>query len=250
MDELLCESILSRYPAFTAALTLPLFPTFPTLCELCRRWAHARLCAGCVARHVHLCPRCARCGLRTGSAVPACGACLREPPPFVHTAVAVDYHFPWDRLIGDLKFHAKLELAQPLSRLMLDAFQASGLPQPAGVIPVPLSDARLRERGYNQAWELARRVAAAWRVPARADLIDRISDTPSQTQLTREQRLANLRTAFMPRREASAWLTGRRVLLVDDVMTTGATAREVTAALLRAGASSVDVLVAARTAAP
>jgi ComF family protein len=201
-------------------------------------------------RHAQPCPRCARCGLRTGSAVLACGACLREPPHFGHTAVAVDYQFPWDRLIGELKFHAKLELAQPLARLMREAYLATGLPQPTGLVPVPLSDSRLRERGYNQAWELARRVAAAWQVPARADLIDRISDTPSQTQLTRDQRLANLRTAFMPRREASEWLTGRRVLLVDDVMTTGATAREVAAALLRAGASTVDVLVAARTAAP
>jgi ComF family protein len=115
------------------------------------------------------------------------------------------------------------------------------------LLPVPLAPRRLAERGYNQAWELTRRVARTLRLRADASLLLRPVETAHQAELERVQRLANLRGAFMvdPRRRDA--LAGRRVALVDDVMTTGATAREAARTLLRAGAASVDIWVIART---
>ena len=112
---------------------------------------------------------------------------------------------------------------------------------------MPLAPQRLAQRGYNQAWELARRVAAALHLPARPDWLQRPLDTAPQAGLARAARQVNLRNAFMvePRHRAS--LAGRRMALVDDVMTTGATLREAAATLLRSGAGAVDVWVLART---
>jgi ComF family protein len=115
------------------------------------------------------------------------------------------------------------------------------------VVPVPLSPQRLAQRGFNQAWEVARRVASALGVPADATALLRPIDTAHQADLPREQRAVNLRGAFMVATGARAALQGRRIALVDDVMTTGATAREATAALLRGGAASVQVWTLTRT---
>ena len=107
--------------------------------------------------------------------------------------------------------------------------------------------ARLSERGYNQAWELARRLGRSLGVAADPGLLWRPADQAHQADLNRAERQRNLRSAFMtdPRRRGE--LQGHRVALVDDVMTTGATAREAAAALLRGGAAAVDVWVVART---
>jgi ComF family protein len=151
-----------------------------------------------------------------------------------------------------MKFHGQPELCLALAALMRQAWQRaidSGLP--AGVdwiVPVPASDQRLRERGFNQAWELARRLAAPLRTRARPDLLHRVVDQPHQAALGRAERLANLRSAFVAPPQAD--LRGSRVLLVDDVMTTGSTAREAAAALLRGGVAGVALLVLARTEAP
>jgi ComF family protein len=216
-------------------------------CEVCRQWSHGALCADCVARFAPAVPRCGRCGLRLGLPAPACGACLREPPPFEHTVCAVDYGFPWDALISDFKFHGRAELAAVLAERLQAAVRAAGAPLPRWVLPVPLAPARLAERGYNQAWELARRLGRSLGVSADAGLLWRPADQAHQADLNRAERQRNLRSAFMtdPRRRSE--LLGRRVALVDDVMTTGATAREAAAALRRGGAATVDVWVVART---
>ena len=179
---------------------------------------------------------------------PACGDCLRDGPPFEHTVCVADYSFPWDHLIVEFKFHGRPELAGVLSQHLLHAVQRAGQPLPALVVPVPLSAARLAERGYNQAWELAKRTAAALGLRADATLLQRPLDSAHQAVLSRSERQRNMRTAFMadPRRRAP--LQDRRVALVDDVMTTGATAREAAAVLVRAGAAAVDLWVLARTA--
>jgi ComF family protein len=200
-----------------------------------------------VARFAPAVPRCGRCGLRLGLPAPACGACLREPPPFEHTVCAADYGFPWDALIAAFKFHGRAELAAVLAERLQAAVRAAGAPLPRWVVPVPLAPARLAERGYNQAWELARRLGRSLGVSADAGLLWRPADQAHQADLNRAERQRNLRRAFMtdPRRRAE--LQGSRVALVDDVMTTGATAREAAAALLRGGAAVVDVWVVART---
>jgi ComF family protein len=219
----------------------------PSQCEVCRQWSGQALCADCTARFASTQPRCGRCGLRAGLAVAACGACLREPPPFEHTVCAADYGFPWDRLIADFKFNAREDLAGPLAQLLSSAVSASQTPAPDLVLPIPLSPQRLAERGYNQAWELAKRTARLQGREALHGLLQRPMDTAHQAELSRAERQRNLASAFMvdPRQRAS--LQGRRVVLVDDVMTTGATAREAARTLLRAGASAVDLWMLART---
>ncbi len=223
-------------------------PAWPSQCEICRQWCEGGLCADCVTRFAAAVPRCGRCGLRLGVATRACGACLQDPPPFEHTIAAVDYGFPWDLLVSAFKFQARPELAAALAARMAAAVGAAGLPLPDAVLPMPLAPRRLAQRGYNQAWELARRVAAALQLPAAwPDRLLRPLDTAPQAGLGRTARQLNLRTAFMvePRHRAS--LAGRRVALVDDVMTTGASVREASAALLRSGVAAVDVWVLART---
>ncbi|MBL8305509.1 MAG: ComF family protein [Rubrivivax sp.] len=216
-------------------------------CEVCRQWTLGALCAGCIARHASPVPRCARCGLRAGLPVPACGACLREPPPFERTVCVADYGHPWDLLIGAFKFQQRPELAVPLAERLLAAVREAAVPAPELVLPIPLSPGRLAERGYNQAWELARRVAAGLQLRADATLLQRPVDTAHQAGLNRAERQRNLAAAFMvdPRRRAE--VAGRRIALVDDVMTTGATLREASATLLRGGAAAVQLWVLART---
>ena len=225
----------------------PAAPAWPSQCELCRQWCVRGLCPDCVARFAAPVPRCGRCGLRLGRAAPVCGACVHEPPPFEHTVCAVDYGFPWDHLVSQFKFHSRPELAAALAERLAAAVRWAGLPPPDVVLPMPLAPQRLAQRGYNQAWELARRVAAALHLPARPDWLQRPLDTAPQAGLARAARQVNLRNAFMvePRHRAS--LAGRRMALVDDVMTTGATLREAAATLLRSGAGAVDVWVLART---
>lgn len=218
-----------------------------TLCEVCRRGADRRLCRDCTVAHAPAVPRCSRCALRLPGSVSVCPACLRDPLPQRHSFCAADYGFPWDRLLGAFKFEGSAELAGPLAQLLLAALQQANAPQPTLVLPVPLSDRRLAERGYNQAWELARRVASKRGLPAATDLLERWVDTQEQTTLDRGQRRANLRAAFGLRRGGAERLRGQAVALVDDVMTTGATTAECTQLLLAAGAASVDVWVLART---
>jgi ComF family protein len=219
----------------------------PSLCAICRSWGLQRVCADCVQRFAPELRRCRRCALQVPAGIDLCGACLTDPPPFTHALAAVDYAHPWDGLITRFKFHAALDLAPALARRVLSAFEHSDTPHPALLLPVPLSDARLRERGYNQAWELARRIGRALHCPADARLLLRLKDTPHQLAFPPEQRAGNVRGAFAIEPRRLAELRGRRVTLVDDVMTTGATVAEAARVLLQAGASEVGVWVVART---
>lgn len=217
-------------------------------CEVCRQWGASALCADCVARFGAPQPRCQRCGLRLGLPAPSCGECQSDTPPFTHTVCAADYGHPWDSLITAFKFHGRVELAGVLAQRLTAAVQTAAAPAPDWVLPVPLAPARLAQRGYNQAWEIARRVARSLRLQADAQLLQRTLDSATnQAELGRAERQRHLRNAFMadPRRRAA--LAGRHVALVDDVMTTGATVREASHTLLRAGAARVDVWVLART---
>ena len=215
----------------------------PSQCEVCRHWSRGRLCQPCQARFAAPASRCERCALRLDGGALLCGACLQQPPPQARSRCVADYGFPWDALIGDFKFRGRVDLAPALAALLAQVATS----QPDLVLPVPLSPRRLAERGYNQAWELARRVARRRRLPADAHLLTRPVDGAHQADLSRAARLANLRAAFVVDSRRRSLLQGRHVALVDDVLTTGATAGEAAAALLRAGAASVDVWVLART---
>ena len=182
--------------------------------------------------------------------VAVCGRCLREPPGYDAALAAVDYAHPWDALLTRFKFHAALDLADAFTDRLVDATARSGAAPPGLLLPAPLSRERLRERGYNQAWELARRLAHRLHSPASADLLLRVRHTPQQMGLPLSDRAANVRDAFAvePRRRHE--LRGRDVTLVDDVLTTGATAEEMTRVLRAAGAARVQVWALARTPPP
>lgn len=225
-------------------------------CEVCRRMGGARLCADCLVRHAPRRWRCAGCALPLPAAQALCGACLHRPPPWARAVSAVDYAFPWDRLIADLKFRGRVDLAAPLAARLAQAVRASApaASAPAAgddvdlLVPVPLARARLAERGFNQAWEIARRVAGDLGLPADPALLLRPLDTAHQAVLPRDEREGNLRGAFVVNPKRREDVVGRSVAVVDDVLTTGATAREAVRALHRAGAAAVQVWTVARTA--
>lgn len=229
---------------------MPPHSLLPTQCAVCLGWSRSRICADCLARHCTPQPRCRLCAIEVPEGTAACGACLHNPPPFARSIAAVDYAYPWADLVTAFKFRAALDLAPALAMLLADAVQRDGPPLPTLLLPVPLSSERLRERGMNQAWELARRVGAQLRLPARADLLRRLIDTPHLADLPREQRSVRIRGAFGVDPALANALRGQSVALVDDVMTSGATAAEAARVLLAAGAAQVQVWVVARTPMP
>ena len=214
-------------------------------CFLCHGAAGAGLlCAACDADLPRLdgagCPRCALAS--PASAV--CGRCLAQPPQYDATIAALAYAFPADALVQALKFRGELAVAPLLAQVLCERIGRAA--QVDWLIPVPISRGRLRERGYNQSLEIARHVARAQRVELAPQLCRRVRDTAAQTDLPWAARAANVRGAF----ESCGALTGARVALLDDVMTTGATLGEIAATLKRAGASSVVNWVVARTLPP
>ena len=228
----------------------------PSQCAVCRGWGEGGLCTECLARHAAPRPRCHRCAIGLPERIPdaqpghtaECANCLREAPPYRSACAAVDYAFPWSRLIGAFKFRAALDLAPPLAGLLGQAVSRHGALSADLVVPVPLSPERQRERGMNQAWELARRVGAILGVEARSHSLLRLVDTAHLAALPRAERGARIRGAFAV--APGSALRGRHVALVDDVMTSGATVAEASRTLLAAGADTVQVWVVARTPAP
>ena len=222
----------------------------PGQCAICRSWDRAALCGDCIRRHAVPRPRCALCAIEVPPQAAVCGACLKAPPAFAASLAAVAYEPPWDRLVARFKFHDGLDLSAALADRLLAAWRLGGRALPDLVLPVPLAAGRLRERGYNQAWEIARRVARGLRVPADARLLLRARDTAHQIDLPFARRAANVRGAFAVDLRRAHKLAGRRLALVDDVMTTGATLDEAARTLLRAGAAAVEAWVVARTPRP
>lgn len=219
----------------------------PTSCGVCHALGSARLCEACVTRYAPAQPRCLRCALPLPAQVDACAACQREAPPFASAIAACDYRFPWDELITSFKSHQGMDRAAALVDLMQRAIEREAATMPQLVMPIPCSRERVRERGYNPAWELARRIATRLDLEADHRSLERVVNTPRQRGLSRAERLRNLRGAFAVRAEARARLQGLSITLVDDVMTTTATAAEAARCLLAAGALEVSVWIAART---
>ncbi len=223
-------------------------PAVPRLCEVCRSWSAAALCSACLTRYAAARTRCPRCALPVAAGT-SCGTCVVEPPPWDRCVAAVDYAFPWDRLIARLKFGERPDLADPLAALLAAAIRTA--PRGPGARPlvtaVPLGPDRIAERGYNQSWEIARRLASRSGLRADPGLLMRCRDTSSQVGLDRRERAANLRQALLAAPDRGAMISGRTIAIVDDVMTTGATSAAATLALRAAGAAAVEVWVVART---
>ena len=217
----------------------------PSRCAICRHWPAEPICETCITRFAHPIPRCLSCALPVAEGIRHCGACLLEPPPLSRCLCAVDYDWPWRNLVARFKFHDQTGWDRPLAWLMRSATGAEdALHEADRVLPIPLSRERLAERGYNQSWLLARRLA-----PDKADptLLLRIRHTPAQRTLPRSGRLANLQGAFAVDPLRTGEVRGRHLLLVDDVMTSGASLHTAARVLLQAGAAQVSAIVLART---
>jgi len=220
----------------------------PSQCAVCAAWPATRLCATCLARFGQPRARCNRCALPLPGGATQCGSCLLHPPPLDACVAAVDYAYPWAGLLSEFKFHGDPGWAPPLADLLRHAPLAQETLAAADwLLPIPLAAGRLGERGFNQAQCLAKALAPA---RLRTDLLLRVRATPDQHALGRAERLANLRAAFAVEPLRRHELHGRNVLLVDDVMTTGATLHTAAQVLRDAGAARVAALVLARAEAP
>lgn len=217
----------------------------PMVCLLCGGQASAaNVCRACLAGLPVNAGACAQCGLpRSGLRDGVCGRCLLQPPPWDRLYAPLRYEFPVDVLVKMLKFQRKLAAGRTLALAMQQLAHQPVSAAGEVLVPVPLHWIRLMRRGYNQASELCLHLARDSRLPIIDRQLCRQRHTRSQAGLDANRRRRNLRDAFRWRGPA---LNGTRVILVDDVMTTGSTARECTRILLRAGAGSVEVWVAAR----
>ena len=228
---------------------------YPGICVLCgqRSKRAIDLCAECEQAfevNARACPRCATpfaAGEATGSAQAEdpCGTCLASPPPWRTTVAPFAYSAPLSRVVEGLKSGNGLLEARLLGALLLPFLRQryDDEPLPDALLAVPLTWRRRWQRGYNQAELLANVLGGALGRPQLRKRLVRVKGAPPQRSLSRSARLRNLRGAFKVRRP----LGGRRVALVDDVTTTGATVRAASAALLAGGASQVDVWTVAKT---
>jgi len=237
----------ARFDAF-ASLLGRWRTALPAHCALCGLSPGDPVCAACAAdflpADVH---RCRVCALRLGPAAgDLCGRCLRDPPTFDATVALADYAPPIDALVVALKFGHRLDVARTLGTLLGRLIERTA-PPGAQLVVVPLAFERQRERGFNQALEVARIAAATARLSLLPYALLRTRHRPAQEGLTLEARRRNVRGAFAVERATEARLAHRPVVVVDDVMTSGSTLDEVARVLKRAGATPVVNAVVART---
>jgi ComF family protein len=222
----------------------------PYTCVLCGAPGHEKLdlCKECSQELPwleHACPQCAQIYPPYQMEQQLCGSCLKNPPPYDKTFAAFSYQKPLDYLISGLKFHSQLVYARLLGELLLKHLNQHYHPKkrPQIIIPIPLHKTRLRKRGFNQAVELARPIAKAWRIPISLHDCQRIRATPAQTELPAKQRRKNVKNAFEIRENFHI----EHVTLLDDVITTGSTVQELSLQLRHQGVKKIDVWCCART---
>ncbi|TVP57304.1 MAG: ComF family protein [Halomonadaceae bacterium] len=219
-----------------------------TVCNLCLApTGGPRLCHQCLQALPHNHNPCLRCALplpllRRG----ICGQCLQRAPAHQHSLAPFLYRFPVDHMITRYKYSGERAMGFALTQAWLTAFSGNGSytqePLPQALIPCPISPQQLRWRGFNQSAEIAWQLGRALGIPVLPRLLTRIGHQPRQATLDRQQRRRNLRHAFVCTGAPPA-----RVALVDDVITTGATADAMAQAVLAAGAEVVHIWALART---
>jgi ComF family protein len=229
---------------FNALISRLLNIIYPSECPSCENasdvFSHSPICSSCWAQiKKYSGPSCRLCAMPfTSEYAKICSQCLQKAPPFSRVINYSLYDGVLAAAINHLKFHGLKRLAKPLGKLLL-GFDLSGID---GVVPVPLTIKRLRERGFNQSLLLARVISREKKLPLLIDILFKKKETPPQTGLSGKERLLNLKNAFVVKRD----IRGLRLLLVDDVMTTGATVTECSKQLMKAGAKEVTVLTLAR----
>ncbi|SHL18907.1 ComF family protein [Phytopseudomonas punonensis] len=209
------------------------------------------LCSDCDAELPWLGPHCQVCALPLAVEGLTCGSCLKRPPAFTRVEAPWRYGFPVDALINRFKHQGHWPIGRLLGDLLARHLAhgfSEGLPKPDVLLAVPLSPKRQRQRGFNQAQMLAEVLSKALQIPLQSAWLERVGDTAAQQKLDAAARRRNLRGAFVV--QPGAQVRGRHVALVDDVLTTGATAQQLARQLIRAGASRVDIYCLARTPAP
>ena len=219
---------------------------FPSTCRLCRAAGlpGLELCPACLAELPWLTHSCSRCALPLPqeAGITLCSDCIKMQPSVDACTALFNYRPPVDRWIQGLKFAQDLATARLLGELLAGKSASDSGERTAIVVPVPLHRKRLAERGYNQALEIARSLSAnGYRLDP--GCCQRHKPTSAQSDLPASARKANVRDAF----SVSRCLQGCRVLLIDDVMTTGATLNELARTLKKAGAERVEARVIART---
>lgn len=222
---------------------------WPPTCVLCARTGQSPLldlCAACEADLSANAPACRVCAQPLSgesAATLQCGACLRRSPLFDASYCPFRYAYPLDHLVRGLKYEGAVAHGRVLSELLARRIHtARTVALPDVIVPVPLAQRRFRERGYNQAIELARYVGKRLKIPIRTDLVMRTRETREQAALNKRERRRNIRGAFA----ATGTLSAAHVAIVDDVITTGSTVNELARVLKRAGAVKVEVWAIAR----
>jgi ComF family protein len=204
------------------------------------------LCIPCEKELPWILNACSVCALPLSEKLsPICGKCLQDKPPFEKTIALCRYEFPLTHLITSLKFHHQLTMARLLGELLAEKiksyYEKENLPQQ--IIPIPLHVERLRERGFNQALEIARPIAKKYRIKINVKNCKRIRATQTQMSLAAKERDKNVKGAF----EVNAEGIAEHVAVLDDVITTGHTMLEFCKQLQKAGVKKIDVWCCART---
>ena len=225
--------MLARFQYATRSLQAVLLGQRCAACEM--PCSHSTVCDTCTEKVLASVPRCPCCATPQGKGA-LCGACISKPPAFDSTLCVGAFTPPLSLLIAQLKFEERLVLAKWFARLLDERLHTT----PFDIaVPIPLFDTRLKERGFNQAWEIVQQLNTT---AQKLNALTRLRDTPSQRSVSAAQRFSNVRNAF----SADESVRGKRVLLVDDVVTTTATVQSASKALKAAGAVHVVVACIAR----
>lgn len=228
---------------------------FPSQCLLCTCTLKGDLlCSNCLYDLPHSYGQllCQQCGICIESLSNFCGHCLHHPPAFSRSFIPFAYQHPLDHLIHTFKYRRSLACGKLLGQMLADYLQHFAQEHddwqaPDLIIPAPMHWLRRWQRGFNQAEILGQYVAHALNIPLATHIIQRNHKTPAQKELSRTERQQNLRKAFSITDKNRELIKHKRIALIDDVVTTTATVRELSQLLIKAGATDVQVWALART---
>lgn len=218
-------------------------------CPVCHAKTRSRLgcCPGCWLDLPWNANHCQICAIPITSESPICGGCLTRPPSFDRCVSPILYQFPVRQLVTEWKFKGKRHLTYPLSSLLIEHLRKDQLekprPSPSVLVPVPMHLNKRKHRLFDHTELLSKQISKALNIPINNKLVKKVRETPPQSSLNKVDRLNNLRGSFV----ASELANLKRVAVIDDVLTTGATAELLAKLLKQAGAEFVEIWCIART---